>query len=95
MTIVTKIINTAISGIIATGLSVASTSALAKPPAMEKCYGIVKAGKNDCGSLNENACAGQAKKDHDPYAWILVPKGTCNKIVGGKLTPPNEGETKK
>jgi uncharacterized membrane protein len=53
--------------------------------AKEKCYGIAKAGKNDCGA-NGHSCAGQAAKDGDGKEWIHVPKGTCEKIVGGSLT---------
>jgi uncharacterized membrane protein len=51
---------------------------------MEKCYGIVKAGQNDCQTSN-SACAGTAEVDGKPTAFIVVPKGTCNKIVGGSL----------
>ena len=54
--------------------------------ATEKCYGIAKAGKNDCGA-NGHSCAGQAAKDGDGKEWIKVPKGTCEKIVGGSLAP--------
>lgn len=50
----------------------------------EKCAGIVKAGKNDCGT-SVSSCAGTAKADRDAEAWILVPKGTCEKISGGRL----------
>lgn len=50
----------------------------------EKCYGIVKAGKNDCASTaNKHSCATLAKIDKDPNEWIKLPKGLCNKIVGG------------
>lgn len=51
----------------------------------EKCYGIVKAGKNDCAT-NTTGCAGSATKDSQKDAFILVPKGTCEKIVGGSTT---------
>lgn len=54
--------------------------------ATEKCYGVAKAGKNDCGA-NGHSCAGQAVKDGDGKEWIKVPKGTCEKIVGGSLAP--------
>ena len=54
----------------------------------EKCYGIVKAGENDCFGVG-NSCGATSKTDGDPQAWIYVPKGTCNKIVGGKLAPPS------
>lgn len=52
---------------------------------MEKCYGVVKSGKNDC-QTNTSSCAGTSKKDAQTDAWVSVPKGTCEKIVGGKLT---------
>lgn len=66
-----------------TGL-VASPAALAAKPGMEKCAGIVKAGKNDCGT-SKHSCAGQATVDNDAEEWIYVAKGTCEKITGGKL----------
>jgi uncharacterized membrane protein len=50
----------------------------------EKCYGVVKAGKNDCGTKS-HSCAGQSKKDG--AGWITVPKGTCERLVGGSLKP--------
>ena len=52
----------------------------------EKCYGIAKAGKNDCQTA-KSSCAGTSKKDAQPDAWVSVPKGACEKIIGGKLTP--------
>jgi uncharacterized membrane protein len=52
---------------------------------MEKCYGVAKAGKNDCQTAT-SSCAGTSKKDHEASAWLSVPKGTCEKIVGGSLT---------
>jgi len=51
---------------------------------VEKCYGVAKAGKNDCQTAT-SSCAGTSKKDAQADAWISVPKGTCDKIVGGKL----------
>ena len=53
---------------------------------MEKCYGVAKAGKNDC-QTSAHACAGQASKDGQGDSWVYVPKGTCEKIVGGSLQP--------
>ncbi len=52
----------------------------------EKCYGIVKAGENDCFSP-ANSCGGTAKKDNDAQSWIYVPAGTCKKITGGSIAP--------
>ena len=48
----------------------------------EKCYGVAKAGKNDCAA-NGHSCAGQSKMDNDPTEWKYVPKGECEKM-GGK-----------
>ena len=52
---------------------------------MEKCYGVAKAGKNDCKG-NAHACAGQAKVDAGAKEFITVPKGTCERLAGGSLT---------
>ena len=54
----------------------------------EKCFGIAKAGQNDCAAANgTHSCAGQAKVDNAPTEWKYVAKGTCEK-AGGKTTPP-------
>src|SRR6185503_17494381 len=52
----------------------------------EKCFGISKAGKNDCATAT-SSCAGTAKKDAQVDAWVGVPTGLCTKIVGGSLEP--------
>jgi len=51
---------------------------------MEKCAGVVKAGKNDCAA-NGHSCAGMAKRDGDAKEWVSVPAGTCAKLVNGKV----------
>jgi uncharacterized membrane protein len=79
------IIQSTLAALVATAAFGATTTAVAadKP---EKCFGIVKAAKNDC-QTSSHACAGQAGRDNDPMSWIYVPKGTCEKIVGGSLKP--------
>jgi uncharacterized membrane protein len=57
----------------------------AKKPATEKCYGVAKAGKNDCAGP-AHSCTGLSKKDGDTKEWITVPKGTCERLVNGSLT---------
>ena len=52
----------------------------------EKCYGITKAGKNDCQTAN-SSCAGTSKRDSQADAWIYVPAGACEKVVGGSKDP--------
>jgi uncharacterized membrane protein len=71
----------AVAGLFALGLS---GTAFAGKEGMEKCAGIVKAGKNDCGTA-KSSCAGTSTKDNDAEAWIYVPTGTCEKIAGGKV----------
>ena len=51
----------------------------------EKCFGIAKAGKNDCQTAT-SSCAGTSRKDAQTDAWLSVPKGVCGKIAGGSLT---------
>ena len=52
----------------------------------EKCYGVSRAGKNDCQTPT-SSCAGTSKKDAEARAFLLVPKGTCEKLVGGSVSP--------
>jgi uncharacterized membrane protein len=84
-------IHSALAGLVALGLSAAAGNALAAKGDTEKCAGIVKAGQNDCGT-SASACAGSAKTDRDAEAWIAVPKGTCAKIAGGKVTDKPENQ---
>ena len=79
------LISAAVGSLLAVG---ASTLAMAedKPADTEKCYGVTKAGKNDCAGA-AHACAGQSKSDGSGKEWIKLPKGTCERLVGGSLTP--------
>jgi uncharacterized membrane protein len=52
----------------------------------EKCYGVAKAGKNDCAA-GTHSCAGQSKATGDGHDFVAVPKGTCERLNGGSLTP--------
>lgn len=53
----------------------------------EKCFGVAKAGANDCASsVPGSTCQGTSTVDADPNAWIYVPAGTCEKLVNGSLT---------
>lgn len=49
---------------------------------MEKCFGVAKAGANDCGTAT-HTCSGEAKIDRDKNEWIFVPTGLCSRIAGG------------
>ncbi|WP_199911708.1 BufA1 family periplasmic bufferin-type metallophore [Dongshaea marina] len=76
----------AITGVLAVGSLTMSAPAIAGKGAMEKCYGVAKAGKNDCATKN-SSCAGTSKTNGQKDAFVAVPKGLCNKLVGGSLTP--------
>jgi uncharacterized membrane protein len=47
---------------------------------MEKCYGVAKAGHNDCKAGAGTTCAGTSAADYQRNAWKLVPAGTCTHI---------------
>ena len=55
----------------------------------EKCYGVVKAGQNDCFTAN-SSCAGTSKRDNQGDAWVYMPQGTCEKIGGGSVAPKRD-----
>jgi len=78
------LIAAALVSVCAAGASTASAAAADK----EKCYGIAKAGQNDCAAANgAHSCAGQSKADNGAGDWKFVAKGTCEK-AGGKTTAP-------
>lgn len=86
-------IGSAISAVLAMGLSMSETALaenntssmqMANLKGTEKCYGIAKAGQNDCGAAT-HGCAGEAKLDKNKTDWIAVPTGVCNKIAGGSI----------
>ncbi len=74
------IISSALASALALGL-VGQASAQAKEK--EKCFGIAKAGQNDCANLSgSHSCAGQAKADMGADEWKYVAKGTCKDLKG-------------
>jgi uncharacterized membrane protein len=64
------------------------TAAAGDMGSQDKCYGVAKAGKNDCAG-NGHSCAGQAKKDMDPNEWKHMSKADCEK-AGGKTEAPKK-----
>ncbi len=75
------ILLSAVSSLLVLGMA-AGAPAVAADSEMEKCFGVVKAGKNDCQTAN-SSCAGTSTVYGQGDAWVFVPKGTCEKIVGG------------
>ena len=81
-----KLLAPAIAALIALGA--AQTAAAEDKAPKDKCYGIAKAGQNDCGTAR-HSCAGKATRDNAPDDWKYVAKGTCEKL-GGKTSPGDE-----
>ncbi|WP_422014751.1 DUF2282 domain-containing protein [Roseateles sp.] len=81
----TTVVSTALAAALSLGLV---AQAQAQAAAKEKCFGIAKAGKNDCASANgSHSCAGEAKTDNAPTEWKYVAKGTCEKEGGMTKAP--------
>ena len=83
-----SLIATAVAGLFA--VSALAIAAEKDHVNQDKCYGVAKAGQNDCASASgSHSCAGTATKDKDPGDWKYVEKGTCEKM-GGMITPPKK-----
>ena len=85
-----RLLTSLIAASVTAGLATAA-SAEAKKPATEKCFGVAKAGKNDCAAGAGTSCAGTAAKDYQGNAWKLVKAGICLTIKtpkgNGSLSP--------
>jgi len=81
------ILAAALAGAVAVPAAFAQSGPAPKPEfKFEKCFGVVKAGSNDCQTAN-SSCAGTSKRDMQADAWVYLPSGTCGKIAGGSLEP--------
>ena len=88
------IASSALASVLALGL--VSHAAAAGEKAKEKCYGIAKAGQNDCANLSgSHSCAGQSKADNSPDEWKYVEKGTCAKLGGKSADEAKKAAPKK
>ncbi len=73
-----KLTGLAVASAFATALGIAASSQAALgADDQEKCYGVAKAGENDCKAGEGTTCAGTSKLDYQGNSWKLVPKGTC------------------
>lgn len=86
----------ALAGALAAMLGTTTLSQSVQAEEFEQCYGISKAGENDCAAEGNNSCAGTSKVDFDGLAWKQVAKGTCTTMTvtlpdgttrAGSLTP--------
>ena len=75
------IVSSALASVLAMGLL--GTASATDAPGKEKCFGIAKAGQNDCANLSgTHSCAGQSKADMGADEWKYVAKGTCKDMKG-------------
>ncbi|MCP4271539.1 MAG: DUF2282 domain-containing protein [Gammaproteobacteria bacterium] len=81
------LIGTAIATALTVSAATSTVTLAGDMKSMEKCYGVAKAGKNDCKAGAGTSCAGSSTVDGQGNAWMYVAKGTCEKLVGGSLTP--------
>ena len=79
----------AVAGALTAAFSLMPAASTATAQEMEKCYGVAKAGKNDCAAGPGTTCAGTSTIDSQSNAWILVPAGTCEKLTNGSLEASN------
>jgi uncharacterized membrane protein len=88
------ILSTALASVLAMGV-LSTANAADTPAGKEKCFGIAKAGQNDCANLSgTHSCAGQNKMDMGADEWKYVAKGTCASM-GGKSADEAKGMMKK
>jgi uncharacterized membrane protein len=82
-----SLIGSALAAATTLGASAAFAGPAAQPEfSFEKCYGVVKAGQNDCQTAT-HSCAGTSTMDNQGDAWVYVPAGTCAKLAGGSNEP--------
>lgn len=85
----------AIAGLFALGAASGTALAQDVKKGQEKCWGVSKAGQNDCGSnKTAHSCAGQSKANYDPDDFKVVKAGTCVEM-GGSLTQGQPGRLAK
>ena len=85
MSSLTKVSALAVAGALTAAFSLMPAASTASAQEMEKCFGVAKAGKNDCAAGPGTTCAGTSTIDDQTNAWLLVPAGTCEKLTGGSL----------
>jgi uncharacterized membrane protein len=74
------VLSAALAATLVVGTTLSTTAAAG---GKEKCYGIVKAGQNDCANLSgTHSCAAQSTVDDAADEWKIVAKGTCTELGG-------------
>ncbi len=83
-----KTLNTLLASAVALTVAGGVGAANAMAEGKEKCYGVVKAGANDCANASKShSCAGHATADADAGEWLALPTGVCEKLAHGSTEP--------
>jgi uncharacterized membrane protein len=82
----TSLLASSLLGALALAATTANAGPAAQPNNSEKCYGVAKAGHNDCAA-GAHSCAGQSTRSMDKSSFVYLPAGACQKLAGGSLTP--------
>ena len=82
-------VSSALASVLSLGLVAQAAAQMPMGPAKdpgashERCFGVAKAGQNDCANLSgTHSCAGQTKADNAVEDWKYVAKGTCKDMKG-------------
>lgn len=87
-----QFIKAAASSLLALGIAGAAVPGQAA--SMDKCFGVAKAGQNDCSGISGlHSCKGSATSSYEAGDFKVVPSGTCEKMGG--LTMQQARETVK
>jgi uncharacterized membrane protein len=81
----TALAATSVLGALALAIAQAHAGPVAQPSGSEKCYGVAKAGHNDCAA-GLHSCAGQSTKSFDKASFVYLPTGACSKLAGGSTS---------
>lgn len=74
-------VKTAAASLLALGVLAATPASRAA--SMEKCFGVAKAGQNDCAGISGlHSCKGQSTVSYDPGDFRVEATGTCQKMGG-------------
>lgn len=76
----------ALAGVMALGGQAGVSPAQAQSDDQVKCYGIAKAGENDCANAaGTHSCAGQSSEDYSGLDWKAAESEEACEEMGGKL----------
>lgn len=87
-----SLVTAALAGLFALG---GNTAMAQSSKDQEMCWGVAKAGQNDCANSKAgHGCSGASKVDYDPNDFKMMKTGTCVQM-GGSLKQGEPGKLAK